>query len=233
MNTAKEVLDLLKKSGNKKKALLSMRFFKTKKGQYGAGDTFLGLTVPECRNIAGRAKDLPLKETATLLQNPYHEARLIALFIMILQFNKGVVSQKQIITMYKTHLTFINNWDLVDASAYHLLGAWLLEKKDRSILYTLSKSKDLWKNRIAIVTTFAFIRKNDFSDTLQVSRQLLAHKHDLIHKAVGWMLREVGKRDKELLRNFLKAHRPFIHSTTLSYALEKFSFEEKQDIRNC
>lgn len=205
-----------------KKAKIFQRFFKTGEGEYGEGDIFIGVTVPQIRTVAKKHKDLSLMEVKSLISNSIHEYRLTALIILTYKrLTKGVVN------FYLKHTEYINNWDLVDVSAYKIIGSYLIDKKDRTILYQLAKSKNLWEQRIAIVATFAFIRKNDFKDCLDISELLLDHKHDLIHKAVGWMLREVGKRDEMILRLFLKKHQKNMPRTMLRYAIEQLPDRKK------
>lgn len=212
----------LKKLGSKEKAQHHMQFFKTQKGEYGEGDQFIGVTVPEQRTIAKKYKDLSLTDIESLLHSDIHEHRLTALFIMVYQFKKGDnEKQKHIVDMYIKNAKRINNWDLVDSSAPYILGPYLLDK-DRKIVYKLAKSRNLWEQRIGIMSTFAFIKDHDYKDTLEISKMLLHHKHDLIHKAVGWMLREVGNRDKKTEEAFLKKYYKSMNRTMLRYAVEKF-----------
>lgn len=210
------------------KAAFFPRFFKAGKGEYAEGDKFLGITVPQMREVAKEFRDLPLPQIEKLLKDPYHEMRLVALMILTMRYAKGDEKQKkQIVAFYLSHLEGVNNWDLVDLSAYKILGDWLLTR-DRAVLYKLLKTKQLWKERIAIVSTFAFIRKNDFRDTLKISEMLLGHRHDLLHKAVGWMLREVGKKDPAVLRAFLKKHSTTLPRTALRYSIERFPEAERK-----
>lgn len=204
------------------------KFFKTGKGEYAEGDRFIGVTVPECRSIAKVHADLSFDALAALLDDPYHEVRLVALLVLTAQFEQAdAKGKKKIVDFYLSHLHGVNNWDLVDLSAYNILGNWLIDR-ERSILHKLAKSKNLWEQRIAIVSTYAFIRQDDFGDVLSLSEQLLSHRHDLIHKAVGWMLREVGKRDADLLRAFLHKHAAKMPRTALRYAIERFPEAERK-----
>lgn len=204
------------------KAAFFPRFFKAGKGEYAEGDKFLGVTVPEQRLIAKKFRDLPLKSIESLLKDRYHEVRLTALLILTMQYDKAdQKAKKEIVDFYLSHLNFINNWDLVDASAYRIVGDWLIER-DRSILYRFAKSSHLWTRRISIVSTYAFIRRGDLGDTFKIAEALLKDKHDLMHKAVGWMLREAGKRDQHALHLFLKEHRARMPRTMLRYAIERF-----------
>jgi 3-methyladenine DNA glycosylase AlkD len=198
------------------------KFFKTQDGGYGAGDRFLGIRAPPLRKLAKAYRDLHLEETIDLLRSPFHEERMTALFILIDRFKTSPGDlRRQIYEIYLSHTDFINNWDLVDVSAEHVVGGYLWEK-DRKPIADLSRSTALWERRIAIVSTFYFIRRNDFVDTLKVSENLLDDRHDLIHKAVGWMLREVGKRDIHVEEAFLGRHYRVMPRTMLRYAIEKF-----------
>lgn len=220
--TAKIVQQELKKISSTKKAKASQWFFKTGPGQYGENDIFIGVTVPEQRQIAKKYKALPLKEVEKLLQSPVHEHRLTALFIMILQYQKASDPAKQaLVKLYIKNIRHINNWDLVDTSAPKILGDYMLHTP-RTQLYTWAKSKNIWERRIAILTTQAFIRNHDFTDTLAIAELLLNDTHDLIHKAVGWMLREVGNKDQVVEENFLKKYYTTMPRTMLRYAIEKF-----------
>ncbi len=197
-------------------------FFKTGKGDYGEGDVFAGLRVPTQRKLAREFNDLTLKDLKTLLNSPVHEERLISLFILVDKYEKGNEQEKEsVFTFYLKSRSGINNWDLVDLSAPKIMGKHLLNK-DRSLLFKFAVSKNLWERRIAMLSTFEFIRNNDFNTTLKIAQLLLEEKHDLIHKAVGWMLREVGKRDLETEEGFLKLHYKMMPRTMLRYAIEKF-----------
>ncbi len=210
------------------KAHTLRRFFKTGKGEYGEGDMFLGIVVPTQRKIANQFSTLSLNEIEKLLTSKIHEHRLIALLILIEQFNKGNETiRNTICSFYLSHTKYINNWDLVDLSAHHIVGAYL-EKKNRDILYGLARSESLWERRIAILSTFYFIKRGDFKDTLQTAKILLHDSHDLIQKAVGWMLREVGKRggEKEEVE-FLDAYAHEMPRTMLRYAIERFPQEKR------
>ncbi len=223
-----DIRTALKKLGSKAKAENSARFFKSGKGQYGEGDIFLGVTVPEQRLIAKQFADAPLDVIEHMLADPVHEMRLTALLILVRKFEKGSdADKKAIVDFYLRHLDGVNNWDLVDGSAPYILGAWLLPKKDRSVLYRLARSGKLWRERVAIVATWGLIRKGDLEDAIRISVILLHHKHDLIHKAVGWMLREVGKKDGNVLRTFLDQHATTMPRTALRYATERMEKHEK------
>lgn len=226
----KSVEQELKKLGSKKKAAASAWFFKTGKGQYGYGDVFIGVTVPEQRKIAKQFKNFPLPEIKKLLLSKYHECRLTALIILVAQFQAGdKAMQERIAKFYLANTKRVNNWDLVDSSAPYILGAYLLDK-DRSILYKLVKSKNLWERRIAILAAGAFIRHNDFKDGFALSELLLSDTHDLMHKATGWMLREVGKRSRPALVRFLNTYKAQMPRTALRYAIEHFPKEGRKAI---
>lgn len=204
------------------KAKILSWFFKTGPGEYGEGDKFLGLTTPQTRNISQKYKELPLSEIRQLIKSPYHEERSIAIQILVHQFP---YHSQLIYDFYLKNTKYINNWDLVDISAPKIVGAYLL-KKPRDILFKLVKSNNLWERRIAILSTFAFIYKGDPELTLRISKLLLSDKEDLIHKAVGWMLREVGKRcGEKYLTDFLDEYGKVMPRTTLRYAIERFSEE--------
>lgn len=207
------------------KAIILSRFFKTGKGEYGEGDQFIGVKVPEQRKVAQKHKDISLKEVEQLLKNPIHEYRLTALLILTYKFPKSSPLEKEeIIKFYLKNTSYINNWDLIDLSAPKLLGAYLLDKpSQRKILYQLAKSKSIWENRISMLATYTFIKNHDYSDTVKIAEILLHHEHDLIHKAVGWMLREVGNIEQKPEEDFLKKHYKTMPRTTLRYAIEKFS----------
>ncbi len=218
-----------KKHAHPKKAEHAMRFFKTKKGQYGAGDVFLGLTVPETRAIAKKYTNLALSRTEYLLQVGKHEERLGALFIFVDKFRKGSdAEKKKIFNLYLRNTKHVNNWDLVDASAHYIAGAYL-HGKPKTVLYKLARSKNLWEKRIAMVATFYDIQKGDVKEAHKIADMLLSDSHDLIHKAVGWMLREGGKRvSREHLKKYLKSRVGKIPRTALRYAIEHFPEAERR-----
>ena len=216
----------LKSLSNKEHAVILQRFFKTGKGQYGEGDIFLGLKSEPLTKTAKKYKDLPLKDIQNLLKSKIHEYRSSALVILKEQF-KVENNRKQIFSFYLKNTKNINNWDLVDCSAPHIVGKYLIDK-NRKVLYKLANSKNLWEKRIAIISTFSFIRENDFKDTLAIGEILLNDKHDLIHKAVGWMLREVGKREQKTEEKFLKKHYKTMPRTMLRYAIERFEETKRQ-----
>lgn len=224
----KDVQRELKKLSSPAKAKSSAWFYKTDKGQYGHGDRFIGVTVPEQHKVARQFQDLPLNDILALLKSPVHEHRLTALFLLVALYGRSELKKKQVIVKaYLANRKFVNNWDLVDSSAPQILGNWLL-KHPRSILYTLACSKNLWDKRIAIVATQAFIHNGEFHDTLKISELLLKDTHDLIHKATGWMLREVGNKNKKTLIQFLQKHSKHMPRTMLRYAIEKFPQTERQ-----
>lgn len=226
--SASEVTKDLKKLTDPKQAKVSAWFFKTGKGEYGEGDVFLGIRVPEQRKVALRYRELPLPEITKLLKSQIHEHRFVALEILVAKYENGnVLEQKRIIGFYLKHTKFINNWDLVDTSAPYILGDYLYSK-NRKILYTLAKSKNIWERRIAMLSTFGFIKREDYKDALAIAKLLLTDTHDLIHKAVGWMLREIGNRSLPTELAFLKKHAPRMPRTALRYAIEKFSEPKRQ-----
>jgi len=223
-----EIKDHLRSLANPEIAEHSQRFFKTTEGEYGFGDKFLGIRVPVIRQAVKKYRNTPLSVAERLLKSEYHEVRLFALLLLVFRFSRSSVDeQEEIYHLYLSNAQHVNNWDLVDSSAHHIIGTYL-ENRDKSMLYDLLKSDSLWERRIAIMSTFYFIKKNQFSDTLHISEQLLGDQEDLIHKAVGWMLREVGKRDLAKEVAFLKAHYQKMPRTMLRYAIEKFSKEERQ-----
>jgi 3-methyladenine DNA glycosylase AlkD len=226
--SVQEIRARLWKLGDKQQAVISQRFFKIGPGEYGEGDRFLGIKVPEIRKLAKEYQAIPLTEATQILQSPIHEERLLALFILIQAFAKGDKDTKEkIYHLYLKNTRYINNWDLVDASAAHIAGAFLKEKNKKP-LYDLARSSDLWERRIAIMATFHFIKDGTFTETLKIARMLLSNKEDLIHKAVGWMLREVGKRHLATEERFLKKHYKKMPRTMLRYAIERFPESKRQ-----
>ncbi len=226
-----DIVDQIKKEINQyideEKAVFFPRFFQAFKGGYGEGDKFIGVTVPNLRKVAGKYyRDMDIQAIEELLNEPVHEYRLAALFMMIQKFEKSKdeETREAIVNTYLDNIQAVNNWDLVDASAPKILGSYLFDK-DKSILYDMARTLDLWKQRIAIMSTFYFIKQNSFDDTLKIAQILLNHKHDLIHKAVGWMLREIGKRDFDVEYAFLKDNYKVLPRTMLRYAIEKFEPE--------
>lgn len=227
--TAAEARERLKVLASPEVAAISAKFFKTGPGQYGSGDVFIGVRVPVIRKLASDFRDLPLAEVAALLNSPIHEERLLALLTLVAVAAKADEGQKRtIFNFYLSHTRHINNWDLVDTSAPALVGAYLTDKCRRP-LTTLAKSSNLWERRIAIIATHHFIRQGEFEDTLKISRMLLSDAEDLIHKATGWMLREVGKRHEPTLTTFLEQHGTVMPRTMLRYAIERLSPKQKQE----
>jgi len=226
--TIQEIRTRLRKLGNKQRAANSRWFFKTGPGEYGEGDCFLGIRVPELRKLAKEYQDITLAEATQLLQSSIHEERFLALLILVNAFSKGDERFKEkIYHLYLGNTQYINNWDLVDTSADHIVGAFLMERGKKP-LYALAQSGDLWERRIAIMSTFHFIKGGEFTETLKIAHMLLSDKEDLIHKAVGWMLREVGKRHLDSEERFLREHYKQMPRTMLRYAIEKFPEPKRQ-----
>jgi len=224
----RKIKEELRSISDKEKAKILQGFFKTAPGEYGHGDVFIGVTVPQIRKVAKEHKTINLKDAFVLLKSPIHEERLLSLMIMVLKFNEASDKDKErIYDSYLKNTKYINNWDLVDLTAPNIVGAFL-KGDNRQKLYELAVSKDLWERRIAILATFNFIRNNSFGDTLKIAKILLSDEEDLIHKATGWMLREVAKRDKALVENFLSVHRKNMPRTMLRYAIERFPERERQ-----
>lgn len=221
----------LRKLVNSEKAKIWTKFFKIEKNEYGEGDKLLGIAMPEQHKIANEYYNkISIENALRLLRGKYHEERMLALLILMLKYKKGTEAEKKkIFNAYLANTKYINNWDLVDVTCRDIIGAYLFDK-NRNILYKLAKSEDLWKKRIAIVSTFYFISKGDLNDTFKISEILLKDKYDLIHKAVGWMLREAGKHDKPCLLSFLDKHGKSMPRTALRYSIEKFSLEERKYI---
>lgn len=227
--TAKDISKALRALGNRQIADHSQRFFKTGPGQYGEGDRFLGIRVPDIR-LRAKAFDpfVSLSETLRLLHSPFHEERLCALLMMVRKFEKGQPAEKQIIfKAYLENTSAVNNWDLVDLSAHHIVGTHLLDRSANR-LCRLAQSDNLWERRIAVVATYAFIKNRRYEEILAIAKRLLNDPEDLIHKATGWMLREAGKRDVAILRAFLEKHAVSMPRTMLRYAIEKFPDEERK-----
>jgi 3-methyladenine DNA glycosylase AlkD len=222
---AKEAQKALRIHASQQKAIVLQRFFKTKKGEYGENDRFLGVVVPETRRVAKSFRDLSLPQLKRLLYSQIHEDRLLGLLILVDQYKSegSLEKQKEIFDFYLQHKKRVNNWDLVDQSSSQIVGAHLMKEKDRDLLDQLARSTNLWDSRIAIVSTYYFIRRNEFSDTLRIAKLLLSHQEDLIHKAVGWMLREVGKRDEAILCRFLDKNGSQMPRTMLRYAIERLA----------
>jgi len=226
-NDLKNIKEELQEIQDPEKAKILLKFFKTGKGQYGEGDIFLGIKVPQQRNIAKKYSSIPLDDIGQLLKSKLHEFRLTSLLILVLKYKKEDFNgKKEIVDFYLSHMENINNWDLVDSSAPYILGDFLLDK-DKSILYRLAKSDNLWERRTAILSTFAFIKDNKFEDALNIAEILLFDKHDLIHKAVGWMLREIGKKDDRTEEEFLEKYHRKMPRTMLRYAIERFDNDKR------
>ena len=222
MSQLAQLKQALRAAVDSKKAEFFPRFFRSGPGEYGEGDKFLGITVPQQRAVARQHKDLALQDIVSLLKSPWHEERLAALFILVTQYKKAdTTTKRNIYDMYLANTKYVNNWDLVDSSAHYIVGHYLLDK-NRSVLYRLAKSNKLWEKRIAIIATYYFIRHSQLTDTYKIAELLLNDNHDLIHKAVGWMLREAGKRNVRSLERFLDKHAAVMPRTMLRYALEKF-----------
>ena len=232
--SAADVRRELRRLADPEKAAFFPRFFKAGPGEYAEGDRFLGVTVPKQRKLAKRYRELPRRSVRSLLRDPLHECRLTALLILVLQFErasrkprgettaaKRATEREDIARFYLDHLEFVNNWDLVDSSAHKILGPWL-EDRDRGLLDELAASGHLWSQRVSVIATLHFIKQGDFVDILRLARTLRDHEHDLIHKAVGWMLREVGERDLSAEERFLARHYQKMPRTMLRYAIEKF-----------
>ena len=221
------ITDELQDFSTEEKREVLPRFFKTGKGEYGEGDHFLGVAVPDTRTVAKQHNDISLNEIRNLMQSEWHEVRLCALLIMVEKSKKkDETLRKQLFDLYLSQTSRINNWDLVDLSCRFIVGEFLLDKS-RDILYQLAQSPLLWDNRIAIVSTYAFIRKGQLDDTYVLSDLMMKHPHDLMHKAIGWMLREAGKRDPERLYDYVMNHRAEMPRTMLRYAIEKFGPKER------
>ena len=226
--SVQEIRARLRKLGDKERAKNSQWFFKTGPGEYGEGDRFLGIKVPELRKLAKEYQAIPLTEVTHILKSHIHEERLLALLILVRAFAKGDERLKEkIYHFYLDNTLYINNWDLVDLSAVYIVGAFLMAKSKKT-LYTLAKSNNMWERRIAIIATFYFIREGEFTESMKIARMLLSDKEDLIHKAVGWMLREVGKRHLATEERFLKEHYKKMPRTMLRYAIERFPESKRQ-----
>ncbi|MGD9278446.1 MAG: DNA alkylation repair protein [Desulfobacterales bacterium] len=226
--TIKNIRKKLQRLGSVENANVLQRFFKTGPGEYGEGDVFLGVRVPELRKLVKEYQDITLKEVMQFLRSSIHEERMFALLILVSKYSKGNETvKKRIYELYLQHTKFINSWDLVDGSAQHIVGAFLMDKSKKP-LYRLAKSNSLWERRIAILSTFYFIKHHNFSETIKISKILLRDEQDLIHKAVGWMLREIGKRDITTEEIFLKKYYKSMPRTMLRYAIEKFPESKRQ-----
>jgi len=227
--TVRNIRRKLQQLGSKDKAKVLQRFFKTGPGEYGEGDVFIGVRVPDLRRLAKGYQDITIKEVMQFLMSTIHEERFFALLILVSKYSKGDETvKKRIYEVYLQNTQFINSWDLVDGSAQHIVGAYLMDKSKNS-LYLLAKSKNLWDRRIAILSTFHFIKHDNYAETLKISKILLSDEQDLIHKAVGWMLREIGKRHMTTEEIFLKKYYKKMPRTMLRYAIEKFPEPKRQE----
>jgi 3-methyladenine DNA glycosylase AlkD len=226
--TAQEISKILRTIADPERAAHSARYFKTGQGEYGEGDRFLGIRVPEIRAQVKKCEAVSLKEIQTLLMSDFHEVRLFALLLLVRKFAKGNDNEKAVIyDLYLKNMHRVNNWDLVDSSASQIVGGYL-EARDKKILYKLAKSASVWERRIAVIASFQFIGNNQFEDALKLARQLLNDEEDLIHTAVGWMLREIGNRNVEVEKSFLQLHYKIMPRTMLRYAIEKFPGHERR-----
>jgi 3-methyladenine DNA glycosylase AlkD len=226
--TVQEIRTRLQKLANKQRAMDSQRYFKTGPGEYGEGDIFLGITVPEIRKLAKEYPDLSPAETIQLLRSAIHEERLLALLLLIRSYAKADArTKKHIYDLYLENTHYINSWDLVDASAMHIVGSFLMDKS-KKILHNLARSNNLWERRIAVMATFHFIKYGEFTESLAIACKLLSDEEDLIHKSVGWMLREIGKRRIQIEERFLKEHYKKMPRTMLRYAIERFPESKRQ-----
>jgi 3-methyladenine DNA glycosylase AlkD len=228
-----EIKAALRQAARPGDAEFLLGFFKTAPGQYGEGDVFIGVRVPATRKLAKMSDALSRGDVLALLRSKFHEERLLALIILVRRFERGTPEARE--EIFKTYLRerkWINNWDLVDVSAPKIVGAWLLDKS-REVLYGLAASKVLWDRRIAVLSTLAFIRKGEHADTVRLCEGMLGEKQDLMHKACGWMLREMGKTNQAVLVKFLEAYAAKMPRTMLRYAIERFPAGERQKYLNC
>lgn len=224
----KNIQKRLKQLASSETAEILQKFFKTGPGEYGEGDIFIGVKVPDLRKLAKEFQDITISEVRALLASSIHEERLLALLILVRNFASGdEITKKKIYELYLENTPFINSWDLVDGSAHHIVGAFLMGK-NKAPLFRLAKSENLWERRIAIISTFYFIKLDQYQETLGIAEILLTDPEDLIHKAVGWMLREIGKRDRVAEETFLKKHYMKMPRTMLRYAIEKFPEPKRQ-----
>ncbi|MEJ2402740.1 MAG: DNA alkylation repair protein [Candidatus Thiodiazotropha sp.] len=225
---ADQIISHLQRLGDPAKAAHAQRFFKTAPGEYGEGDRFLGIRMPVLRSQIPDCRGLPLAEIECLLHSSYHEVRMFALLVLVWQFERANAAlQTKIHRLYLSNTQFINNWDLVDTSAPQIVGGYLL-RRSRKLLYRLAGSDSLWERRISVLACFSFIRAGQFEDLLALSERLLHDPHELIHKAVGWMLREVGKRDSKTAERFLIQHYPSMPRVMLRYAIEQMPEPKRQ-----
>ena len=231
MKIADMILQRLTALSDPQTAAVQLRFFKTGPGEYGEGDRFLGVTLPQTRRVVKEFfVRADWKDLEKLFACRWHEARACAVLILVAKFEKAQAEQerKEIFDFYVAHLPRANNWDLIDISAYKIIGAYLADKKDRSILFTLGKSENLWEQRASIVSTMFLVKRGEFGPTLRLAEQFFTHEHDLMHKATGWLLREVGKKDERVLRDFLDKYAARMPRTMLRYSIEKLTPEQKK-----
>ena len=224
----KNIKKRLEQLASRETAEILQKFFKTGPGEYGEGDIFIGVRVPDLRKLAKEFQDITTSEVRAFLASSIHEERFLALLILVRNYGSGdEITKKKIYDLYLENTPFINSWDLVDGSAHHIVGAFLMGK-NKAPLYRLAKSENLWERRIAIISTFQFIKHDQYQETLEIAKILLTDPEDLIHKAVGWMLREIGKRDGVAEETFLKKHYIKMPRTMLRYAIEKFPEPKRQ-----
>ena len=227
---AATVIDDLTLLKNAEKAIHNQRFFKTGKGEYAEGDQFFGISNPDVRMVAKKYKELPLTEARILVKHPIHEIRFAGLLILISHYRKNKSRRREIVDCYLAHTAYINNWDLVDITAPHILGDYLLFNPDqRDLLYRLAESSDLWEQRIAVISSLGMVRKGELDDAVRLCEKLLFHPHDLMHKAVGWTLREIGKKNRAVLIGFLDRYADRMPRTALRYAIEHFDEKERKE----
>lgn len=229
MNTYEKILEELKSLANPDQVKHLQRFFKTGIGDYGEGDLFLGLKVPTTRAVAKKYySSVSLEEIEKLIQSPHHETRLVALLLMVFIFEKDRDTQADVFNLYIKNVQYINNWDLVDLSCSKVFGRYVFETKDLAPLYEFANSNHLWSKRISVVSTYYFIKRNEFELIIELAEKFLTDKHDLMQKAVGWMLREMGKMDVKPLYEFLDKHHKTMPRTMLRYSIEKLPPEERK-----
>lgn len=222
-----KIIQEMLKLKNEKQAKHLMQFFKTGKGQYGEGDKFLGIRVPQTRNIAKKyCNDIAFGELQEMLDNPYHEIRLCALLMMVTIYEKN--NDENIVNLYIKNVKNVNNWDLVDLTAHKIIGKHYIKTHDKTAIYNLANSGHLWSERIAVVSQWSIIKNGEFELLLELCEKFLTHKHDLMHKATGWMLREAGKKDEEILLSFLDKHAKVMPRTMLRYSIEKLTSEQRK-----
>lgn len=226
-----QIIEALKDKANPGKVPILLKFFQVFPGGYGEGDQYMGVTVPDQREVARQFfKEICLEDLSQLIKNPFHEVRLTGLLALVYRYEKtkSETEQRKLVDFYLAHLDFVNNWDLVDSSCYQILGHFYW-KKDKTVFYELADSGQLWRQRVAMISSFYWIKKGEFADALALAEKLKNHPHDLMHKAVGWMLREIGKRDFDAEYEFLTKHYRTLPRTALRYAIEKFPEELRQD----